>query len=193
MRSNQPRAGSLKVTLCPLSALHPYFGSLSVLAPIYALFKEKSQQDERSTRSTRPRAGSVEVFLFFQGNITRSPITLYLTRTLINCLLLLHKTWYHRRHRGSKRNWHWDHFALSWSQQPRLFMDVILKMNHVNNFFSLRRQLPELHQRPCNGEGETVALKLKNSPANEARPWKSNTNSLITDLHVGGLQRLKCQ
>ena len=67
MRSNQPRAGSLKVTLCPLSALHPYFGSLSVLAPIYALFKEKSQQDERSTRSTRPRAGSVEVFLFFQG------------------------------------------------------------------------------------------------------------------------------
>ena len=93
MRSNQPRAGSLKVHLCSLSALHPYFGSLSFgMAPIYALFKEKSQKEEISTRSTRPRAGSVEVFLFFQGNITRSPITLYLTRTVINCLLLLHKS-----------------------------------------------------------------------------------------------------
>lgn len=68
MRSNQPRAGSLKVHLCSLSALHPYFGSLSFgMAPIYALFKEKSQKEEISTRSTRPRAGSVEVFLFFQG------------------------------------------------------------------------------------------------------------------------------
>ena len=44
MRSNQPRAGSLKVHLCSLSALYPYFGSLSVLEwLLYMLSSRKSR------------------------------------------------------------------------------------------------------------------------------------------------------
>ena len=64
--------------------------------------------------------------------------------------------------------------------------DVVLEVNPISNFFSLRRQLLELHQRLSFGERETPALKplqwiVQDSPGNEPRQCQKNSNSLTIE------------
>ena len=151
---------------------------LAVSVSEWLLYMLYSRRSHRRKKKAQDQLGQeldrLRYFSFSKGNlnITHSLITLYLTGTLSDCLLLLHKSWCHRRHRGVKMNWHWDQFALSWNQQPRLFNGWYFENRLCQHIFQFTEAAARAASEALQWRGRDSSSETEKQPSKRSKTLK---------------------